>query len=183
LIFTPNFIRIWKCFYDYRMYSQTWTNDHLQIATTCLLRPLFWGPVVYFYYISDIWTTTTSLQRLLFWGPKGGRCVLYSYQRKVIFQSIDLWKKFWGESVKTKQRLMDKQVSLVSISPTFYEQIFLYTSVLQSFSLLTVWLCNFCPKIICAKAARKMLAKLTPCEQLTNGLTLYCSTLGGESID
>jgi len=124
LIFTPNFIRIWKCFYDYRMYSQTWTNDHLQIATTCLLRPLFWGPVVYFYYISDIWTTTTSLQRLLFWGPKGGRCVLYSYQRKVIFQSIDLWKKFWGESVKTKQRLMDKQVSLVPISPTFYEHIF-----------------------------------------------------------
>jgi len=24
-------------------YSQTWANDHLRIATTCLQRPLFWG--------------------------------------------------------------------------------------------------------------------------------------------
>ena len=25
-------------------YSQTWVNDHLRIATTCLQRPLFWSP-------------------------------------------------------------------------------------------------------------------------------------------
>jgi len=26
------------------LYSQTWVNDHLRIATTCLQRPQFWGP-------------------------------------------------------------------------------------------------------------------------------------------
>ncbi len=26
------------------MYSQTWVNDHLRIATTCLQRPSFWSP-------------------------------------------------------------------------------------------------------------------------------------------
>jgi len=32
------------------MYSQTWVNDHLQITTTCLQRPLFWGPDFNFHY-------------------------------------------------------------------------------------------------------------------------------------
>ncbi len=38
---------------------------------------------------------------------------------------------------------------------------FLYESVLLSFSLVTVWLCNFLRKNISAKAACKMLMKLT----------------------
>jgi len=38
---------------------------------------------------------------------------------------------------------------------------YLYESVSCSFSLLTVWVCNFCQKKIGIKAAYKMLLKLT----------------------
>ncbi len=27
-------------------YGQTWANDHLRIATTCLQPPRFWGPIL-----------------------------------------------------------------------------------------------------------------------------------------
>ena len=30
------------------VYSQTWANDQLRIATTCLQQPLFWGPIFNF---------------------------------------------------------------------------------------------------------------------------------------
>jgi len=50
---------------------------------------------------------------------------------------------------------------MVSISSTFYSRLFLYKSALQSFSLVTIWLCNFWHKHISAKAAHKMLVKLT----------------------
>jgi len=52
--------------------SQTWANDHLQIATTCQQRPPFWGPKLDFYYINDLWTTTICQQRPLFWGRSQG---------------------------------------------------------------------------------------------------------------
>jgi hypothetical protein len=38
---------------------------------------------------------------------------------------------------------------------------FLYKTVLSSFSLVTIWLCNFLAKNISSKAASKMLMKLT----------------------
>ena len=44
---------------------------------------------------------------------------------------------------------------------------FLYKSVLHSFSLITVRLCNFCRKNIFPKAAYKMLMKLTASMSLT----------------
>ncbi len=50
---------------------------------------------------------------------------------------------------------------MVSISSTFYSRLFLCKSALQSFSLVTIWLCNFWHKHISAKAAHKMLVKLT----------------------
>ena len=53
------------------IYSQTWANDHLRIATTCLQRPLFWGPILNFYSINDLWTTTTCQQPPLFFGSQG----------------------------------------------------------------------------------------------------------------
>jgi len=57
-------------------YSQTWANDHLQIATTCSQRPPFWGPNYTFYNINDLQTTTTCQQRPLILGPEDGRCTL-----------------------------------------------------------------------------------------------------------
>jgi len=49
----------------------------------------------------------------------------------------------------------------VSISSTFYTQIFCTKVLCRSFSLITVLLCNFLAKeYISAKAARKMLLKL-----------------------
>ena len=34
--------------FNLTMYNQTLANDHLQITTTCLQRPLFWGPILNF---------------------------------------------------------------------------------------------------------------------------------------
>ena len=39
-----------------------------------------------------------------------------------------------------------KSIDKVSISPTFYDQLFRYRSVFCSFSVLTVWVCNFLAK-------------------------------------
>ncbi len=82
------------------MYSQTWANDHLRIVTTCLQRPLFWGPNYIFYNINDLQTTTTCQQRPLFLGPEGGRCTqvwLYIYflilNNKQFLINITLEKK------------------------------------------------------------------------------------------
>ena len=36
------------------VYSQTWVNDHLRIATTCLQWPPFWGPFLNFNKINDL---------------------------------------------------------------------------------------------------------------------------------
>jgi len=52
-----------------RKFSQTSVNDHLRITTTCLGRPLFWGPNFNFYNIrlalnnDHLPTTTTCQQR------------------------------------------------------------------------------------------------------------------------
>jgi len=54
-----------------------------------------------------------------------------------------------------------KVVFEVSISPSFYKQLFLYNIVLWSFSLVTHYFYNFCQKEIGEKSARKMLVKLT----------------------
>ncbi len=62
---------------------------------------------------------------------------------------------------------------------------FLYKSALRSFSLVAVWLCNFKRKNIGAKAARKMLMKLTTSVNLANilwGAFLYCITFGSFSL-
>ena len=53
------------------VYSQTWANDHLRIATTCQQRPLFWGPIFNYYNIMlplnhDQLSTTAT-----FWGSRG----------------------------------------------------------------------------------------------------------------
>ncbi len=53
--------------YRKSIYSQTWANDHLRIATTILWFHLD------FYYINDLWSTTTCQQRPLLLGPEGGR--------------------------------------------------------------------------------------------------------------
>jgi hypothetical protein len=50
----------------------------------------------------------------------------------------------------------------VSISPIFYEQIFRAKVFLHTFNVLTIWVCNFWQKDFGAKAANKMLVKLTP---------------------
>jgi len=49
----------------------------------------------------------------------------------------------------------------VSISSTFYRRFFVQTCFAQIFFSGTVWFCNFWQKNIVAKAARKMLMKLT----------------------
>ena len=43
------------------IYSQTWANDHLRIATACLQRSPFRGPIFSFYNIRK--ATTTCQQR------------------------------------------------------------------------------------------------------------------------
>jgi hypothetical protein len=48
----------------------------------------------------------------------------------------------------------------VSISPIFYEQLFLYESNLHSFYVLRIWVCNFWQKDFGAKASHKMLSML-----------------------
>jgi len=58
----------------HQKYSQTWSNNHLRIATTCLQRPLFWGPNETFYNINDLRTMAACQQRPLFLGPEVGRC-------------------------------------------------------------------------------------------------------------
>jgi len=49
----------------------------------------------------------------------------------------------------------------VSISPTFYEQLFLYASVLPNFYVPTIVVCTFWQKKIGKINARRMLAELT----------------------
>ena len=58
----------------WRMYSQTWANDQLQIVTTCPQRPPFWGPIFTFYNTKLPLTTTTCQQRPQIKRPEDGRC-------------------------------------------------------------------------------------------------------------
>jgi len=69
-----------------------------------------------------------------------------------------LWKVFWRVP-------KSPGVNFINIYAHFF-----CTKVLcaASFSLFTVWLCNFCCKNMSAKAARKMLVKLTTCVNFTN---------------
>ena len=59
---------------DSQVYSQTWVNDHLRIATTCQKQPPFWSIILNFHYINDRWKTTTCQLQSLFFDPEGGRC-------------------------------------------------------------------------------------------------------------
>jgi hypothetical protein len=51
-------------------YCKTWTNDHFQIETTCLQRPLFLGHDFNVYNIK-VWTTPTCRKWPLFRGTEG----------------------------------------------------------------------------------------------------------------
>jgi len=75
-------------------------------------------------------------------------------------EELEVAIRYLDEAMEdTKKSRYEAQVS---ISSTFYEQLFLYKIVLHSFSLLTVWLCNFFFKrILLQKAACEMLVKLT----------------------
>ncbi len=53
-------------FLKYKFALQSWVNDHLQIATTCLQRRPFWGPILNFHNIklpmnNDLLSTATNL--------------------------------------------------------------------------------------------------------------------------
>jgi len=61
-----------------------------------------------------------------------------------------------------------------SISPRFYEQLFLYKSVLRSFSLITVGFAIFCWKNISVNAAHKMWIWLLVSISATFHNQLYC---------
>jgi len=58
----------------------------------------------------------------------------------------------------------------VSISPIFFEQLFRIKVFLANFYVLTIWVCNFWQKDFGAKAANKMLVKLTPGGRSNNKL-------------
>ncbi len=90
-----NHLGLWRhlCM-TYYLYSQTWVNDHLRIATTCQQRPLFWAT-----------TTTTCQQRPLFLGPKGGRWTqvwLYSFSSFLKTHSEDESEDFWSEKISNE---------------------------------------------------------------------------------
>jgi len=43
-----------------KVYSQTWANDHFRLAANLFTQqPLFWGHILDFYYMNDLWATTT----------------------------------------------------------------------------------------------------------------------------
>ncbi len=75
--------------------NKTWVNDHLRIATTCLLRPPFLSPIWNFYYINDLCTTATCQQRSLFLGPKGGCWTLVGLTVLCFFPPLE---KVFGSS-------------------------------------------------------------------------------------
>ncbi len=54
------------------------------------------------------------------------------------------------------------KVSQVSISAILYEQLFCTNVFLRSFYVLKIWACNYSAKEFFAKAAHKMLVKLSP---------------------
>jgi len=68
----------------------------------------------------------------------------------------------------------------VSISSTFYVRLFLYKNAFHSSSLITVWLCSFSIKNNGAKAARKMLMKLTTGKRLLRGRRREIKERGSE---
>ncbi len=57
-----------KCLSNYQ-YIQTWANNHLRIATTCLRRPPFWSP-----NFDSLQHKATFQQWPQIWGPEGGCC-------------------------------------------------------------------------------------------------------------
>ncbi len=72
------------------------------------------------------------------------------------------------DNMNTTNNAIIQQVNiLVSIHQHFTHGFF-SKSVLHSFSVLTVWLCNFFAQEYCAKAACKMLIKLTQETSLEN---------------
>ncbi len=74
------------------IYSQTWANDHLRITTTCLQRPLFWGPVFHVYSEKVLWATTTCQLQSQLWGPEGG---CFTLVWLYIVLNIQKWHFCW----------------------------------------------------------------------------------------
>jgi len=68
---------------------------------------------------------------------------------------------------KKKLKSLKAGVNFINI----LHKTFSYKSILRSYSLISVWLCNFWHKNIDEKAACKMLMKLTTGVDLTNMLT------------
>jgi hypothetical protein len=92
-------------------YSQTWTNDHLRITTTCTQRLPFWSPNLSRCNKRYLWTTITCQQRSQIWGPEGGRCTRvwlynlvgtckydYTYFRSYIFGMNNVEQKTGNNS-------------------------------------------------------------------------------------
>ncbi len=74
----------------FRKYSQTWANDYLRIATTCLHGPPLWSPNLGLFYINLPKAATTSQQGPQIRGPYGGSLV---WQYKLYsFLQFDVWK-------------------------------------------------------------------------------------------
>ncbi len=61
-------------------FNQTWANDHLRIATTCLKRPLFWSPDCGLLTLTYLWTTNN--------------CLKFGVPRVVVFKSLTGLPKF-----------------------------------------------------------------------------------------
>ncbi len=67
---------------------------------------------------------------------------------------------------------------LVSISLTFYEQIFRKKVFCAAFNVLTIWVCNFWQKDFGAKVTNKMSVKLTPAlSHIFNNFEMLYSSL------
>jgi len=69
--------------------------------------------------------------------------VLNDYNLHVDRYSQIIWNSFFTINGCRKIIVLAFSYNMVSISPTFYEHLYLYESVFQSYSLLTVWLCSF----------------------------------------
>jgi len=120
-----------------KKYSQSQLlNDHLPKTTTCLQRPLFWGPNFNFHNIKLPLINEHLSREAKKFGSQG-----WSINTSLTVSQI--LKKNFFKKLRTGLDLICKTVRPGSISSTFYTKIFLYKSALHSFSLVTFWLCIF----------------------------------------
>ena len=83
-------------------------------------------------------------------------------------------KEMKRKSFRTNWSLFS--VTCVQFHQPFYEQLFLFESVLQSFVVFTVWVCNFLQNEIGTYAAHKILVKLNIGVNFTNRLAQSACT-------